>query len=172
MKKYEVKNTKIKGIFNTALAYLIKATIATIIIIAICYFIKLPSKACEVKETRFYYNNKQFRTGHIIYNNRMMLPLRTLSEQLGFKVDWDSNNKTISISKNEFFTQFRIRSKYIFRYGYDSIEMDVEPMIIDERTFVPIRYAAESLNAIVDYQEDSSSKKIFIRDGNNINSLN
>ena len=116
------------------------------------------------KQTIFQYNGKEFQTGSFKYNNRIYVPLRTISNEFGYNVKWNADDKTITISDNKSYIQFQIRSKSIFVYNADSIIMDVEPLVINGRTYIPIRYAIEPLGKFINYYEDAKVRIINITD--------
>jgi hypothetical protein len=124
----------------------------------------LQAHGCGDKKVSISYNGKEFKTGHMMYNNRLFVPLRTVSTNLGAKVEWNSKDKTIGISNGDSFAQFKLGSKYVWMYGDDGITMDVEPMVIDGITFIPVRYAAEALGKYIEYYEDDVNRVVNITD--------
>jgi hypothetical protein len=137
------------------------------IIVMVILFLQsanIDAHGCGDKKTIICYNGKEFDTGYMMYNNRLFVPLRTISNNLGAEVEWNAKDRTINISTEYIFTQFQLGSKFVYIHHGDSITMDVEPMIIDGRTFVPIRFAAESLGKFVDYYEDHCNRVVNITD--------
>lgn len=139
------------------------------VVLLMCYIaismIMVKSNATSLdKETIFQHNGKQFETGSFKYNNRIYVPLRTISNQFGYNVKWNSSDKTIEISDNNSYIQFAIGSRSVFIQNSDSIIMDVEPLVIDGRTYIPIRYAVEPLGKFINYYEDSKVRIINITD--------
>ena len=84
------------------------------------------------------------RTGHgipFIAGNRTMLPIRTVAYALGYDVSWNHATRTASIYTSA---------------GVISLQIDTPlpdgmgtPVMIDNRTFVPLRYVMETLGATV-----------------------
>lgn len=142
----------------------------TTIIIWVLVFVMMAMKSCIShatsldKQTVFQHNGQEFQTGSVIYQNRVFVPLRMLSEKLGYKVSWISQDKTITISNFWNTASFKLGSKNIYINGEDMIKMDVEPLIIDGLTFIPVRYAVESLGKYIELYDSTELRIINITD--------
>lgn len=83
-------------------------------------------------------------------HNRTQVPIRFIAEQLGARVNWDGDKnvgtimsqKTIALKINEYM--------YWVNQGM-ALPLDTKPVIIDNRTFVPLRFVSEVLGAQVDW---------------------
>ena len=84
--------------------------------------------------------------------NRTMMPLRLVSEALGATVNWDGATRTVTI--NQGLTQLTLTVGVPLPGG-----MGV-PVIINDRTYVPMRYVAEILGADVEW--DGAARAIYI----------
>lgn len=75
---------------------------------------------------------------------RTMVPLRALGEALGAKVVWNGDLKAVTMVKNDTVLQFVIDSPY---YYIDSARYtaDTAPIMVNGRTYLPLRVAAEAL---------------------------
>lgn len=87
-----------------------------------------------------------------IVNNRMLLPLRFISENMGAEVIWHNDSKSAEIKKDGKTIVFYIDST---GYTVDGEEKFFEqaPTIINSRTMIPVRALAESLGYSVDYHD-------------------
>ncbi len=85
-----------------------------------------------------------------IVNNRTMLPARFVSEQLGAKVEWDEEARTVTITKDEITIVLTIDSKKATVNG-EEVELDSEAFIENDRTYTPIRFISENLGAKVNW---------------------
>ena len=86
-------------------------------------------------------------------NSRTMIPVRFVSEELGAKVSWDRNAQTAVIEKNGIRLDIPIGSsllKVTESGKARSVTMDTEAVLKEGRTYVPIRFVAEALGAVVD----------------------
>ena len=94
----------------------------------------------------------------IIRDGRTLVPVRVVSESLGANVNWDGQNRTVHIVKGDRAVLLRIDNRLLdFTEGGSTTFSlcDVPPMIIDNRTFVPLRLVSNALGVGVDWQGDS-----------------
>lgn len=88
-----------------------------------------------------------------IINERTMVPLRAIFEALGATVDWDQATETVTSVRDDVTIKMTI-GKNIIYINDKATELDVAPLIIDERTLVPVRAIAEGFGASVDWDQD------------------
>ncbi|MFC4307173.1 copper amine oxidase N-terminal domain-containing protein [Cohnella boryungensis] len=81
-------------------------------------------------------------------NNRIMVPLRIISENLGAKVNW--SNSEVTLTKNKMKVMLKPNSKSAVKND-EALQMDVEPYVKDDRMFVPLRFIAETFGCKVNY---------------------
>ena len=89
----------------------------------------------------------------VIRNDRTLVPIRIITEALGGKVDWNGATKEVTLSINDKEIKMTI-GKTLEKYG-------VAPVIIDGRTFVPVRFVADELGANVAW--DDATKTVTIK---------
>lgn len=107
----------------------------------------------------------------IVYNSSTYIPLRSISEAIGAKVDYDTQTKAINITLNEFKQPESGSSIYggadrkiDIIENKDSIitvngkNLNIYPVVYENRTYIPLRAAAEALGLGVSY--DAQTKKI------------
>ena len=85
-----------------------------------------------------------------ISDNRTLVPVRFISEQLGASVNWNSESGTIVIVKDDENVKLIIGSKEVIKNGVAG-SMDVAPVIKEGRTMVPLRFVSEQLGATVEW---------------------
>lgn len=109
----------------------------------------------------FIYETLKWVKGNNIYelpfiaNDRTYLPLRVTAEAMNCKIMFnDSTKMAYFTAEDGTLLKFQIGSK-IFTCNGTEIEMDVEPMIRNDRMFVPIRYIAESLGYYVTWYPEA-----------------
>lgn len=93
-------------------------------------------------------------------NDRIFLPYRLIFEALGAEVDYfpkEGKTEKVTGSLNGKKIEMTIGSKTALIDG-KPYEMDVAPEITKNRTYVPIRFAAEALGCRVEYVDISSTK--------------
>lgn len=81
-------------------------------------------------------------------SNRCLVPVRFLSECLGYKVEWNDTSKRVAIKNDKHTIYLWIGKDYAIVDGYKKT-LDQMPVIKDERTFVPIRLIAEAFGCTV-----------------------
>lgn len=92
-------------------------------------------------------------------DGRVLVPLRTVFEQLGATVTWDQHTKTATGIKGD--TKVIVRLDHKTAYVNDrAFTLDVPAQTINNRTMVPLRFVAESLGAEVKW--DGTTKTATI----------
>ena len=117
----------------------------------------------------------------VIVNSRTLLPIRAVVESIGGDIRWDSDTRTISIDvsgksillsmKNPVLVEANVfmgdergdglmdvyeGSKEMIVNGI-SEENDVPAMIINDRTFMPLRFIAETAGANVQWDQPTKT---------------
>lgn len=86
----------------------------------------------------------------IIEENRALVPVRTVTENLGCEVKWKEETNEVEICNNTDIVNLKIGSKTVY-VNNEKTEIDVAPKIYNNFTYVPVRFLADSLNFKVDY---------------------
>lgn len=97
----------------------------------------------------------------IIEESRTLVPIRALSQTLGAKVKWNSEKRQAEIVKNEKNIVIPIDSKTVYING-QAAELDVPAEILNGRTMVPLRFAAEALGIAIAWDQDTKTVNIRI----------
>ncbi|MCL2576839.1 MAG: copper amine oxidase N-terminal domain-containing protein [Defluviitaleaceae bacterium] len=84
--------------------------------------------------------------------NRTMIPLRIVAEGLGANVDWNGRTRTVTVSLNGETIQLTIDVPLLDNMGI--------PVIVNNLTFVPVRYVSEALGANVRW--DGEAQAVYI----------
>lgn len=99
-----------------------------------------------------------------IVNSRTMVPMRKIFELLGLSVEWDGENKIVTGKKDNLLIQLQIDNNIATKElngTKTQIELDTPPMIIENRTMVPLRFIAESLDKQVGWDKDARTAVII-----------
>ncbi len=88
----------------------------------------------------------------IIVNNRTMVPIRHVTEMLGGSAYWDNDARMVTLALNGKIMTMTIGTPIP---GYD-----VAPFILNDRTYVPIRYVSETIGYNVQWVD--STRQIVI----------
>jgi hypothetical protein len=90
---------------------------------------------------------------------RTLLPIRAVVEALSGTVNWDSVNSKVSISLKNTNIELWVNKPMATVNGtlkwIDDSNPNVTPLIINGRTFVPIRFVAENLGCTVDWEPET-----------------
>lgn len=89
-----------------------------------------------------------------IKNDRTLVPLRFIVEAIGGEVNWDNDNRLVTVNSKGKTIELSIDSKTIKIDGKD-VNIDQAAIIKGDRTFVPIRFIAENLDMVVNYINDT-----------------
>ncbi|MBQ3226905.1 MAG: copper amine oxidase N-terminal domain-containing protein [Clostridia bacterium] len=120
----------------------------------------------EQKEITVTYNGKdiKFDDAHpMTQSDRTMVPLRAAMEQIGCEVGFDKGE--ITIFRDDKKIQLFLGSKEVTVSDDDvtnTYTMDVEPLVVNDRALVPIRFIAEALDCKVNW--NASGKEAVIID--------
>lgn len=100
-----------------------------------------------------------------IVNDRTMLPMRAIFEALGADVTWVEESKLIFATKGDTMIVMQIDNEkmsvqHVISGESETIVLDTAPYIYNDRTMVPVRAVAESLNATVQWDGDARAVAI------------
>lgn len=86
----------------------------------------------------------------VALNNRTMLPIRFVVENLSGTVDWNAETRTVTINKDGINIKITIDDNIAYVNG-EAVELDVAAFAENNRTYLPLRFVAENLNANVEW---------------------
>ncbi|MEN1760693.1 copper amine oxidase N-terminal domain-containing protein [Anoxynatronum sibiricum] len=98
-------------------------------------------------------------TTPIIIAGRSMVPIRAIVEAMGGNVGWEGSESRISLNARSQVVEMWLNKNEVRRNGA-SARMDVAPVSQGGRTFVPVRFASENLDAKADWI--NSTREIVI----------
>lgn len=106
----------------------------------------------------------------VIKNNRTLVPLRVISEELGCEVNWNAKTQTATVKNYNSDTIFFVigeSAMTIKREGKsaEKEQIDTPAEIINGKTYVPLRAAADALGLVTEWNEKNSSVEIGLMDG-------
>ncbi len=94
-------------------------------------------------------------------DDRTMVPLRAVGEALGLTVEWLGSRREASFSDGTKTLYFHIDSKVARTGDGRSIVMDTAAVIVNDRTYAPVRYLAEYFGYTVEW--DGASRTVIIK---------
>lgn len=106
----------------------------------------------------------------VIVNDRILVPARGVFEALEAKVSWDGEKQTARFDSANNITRVLVTidnpkmTVYTFtsllKADSKEVELDVTPMILNDRTMVPLRAISESFDTVVNWDGDSYTATI------------
>ncbi len=126
----------------------------------------MPISLSAQKEIKIFINGDYVNTDVAPYidNERILVPIRVISESLGAKVQWIQKSNKIIIG---FHSQNIDRTKYLELTlnqknvnildgnDYKHFTMDVSPKVINNRVLVPIRFVTELMEQVVSWDQEN-----------------
>ncbi len=98
-----------------------------------------------------------------IKNDRTLVPVRFVAEALGYDVDWNPDTRSVIIDGGRIVMTIDSQTATI---DGKNVTLDVSPTIINERTMVPLRVVAETLDCTVDWFGTNRMILVNKRDAN------
>lgn len=96
-------------------------------------------------------------------NYRTQVPLRSVAEASGARVDWDANRRVAIIKRGAITLEVPIGQPKIYKNGY-AIYNDTSAILKNGRTYLPIRKVLELMNYEVMWQEEPPTIKAYKMD--------
>jgi len=103
----------------------------------------------------------EFENQPMIVNSRTMVPIKFIMDTLGYQVAWLSETRQVEITRGPSKLLLTIDDPLMDIDG-KSITSDVAPMIIDDRTYVPLAIIAEATGAEVLW--DGDKRRVIINE--------
>ncbi len=98
----------------------------------------------------------------LIKDSRTLVPLRFVSEALEAEVQWDNEERKVTVIQD--------MRKYEFWVGEDKmkvndkkINMDVAPIIVEDRTMIPVRFLGEAMELLVGWEQETRQVTLSTR---------
>lgn len=93
-------------------------------------------------------------------NSRTQVPLRKTMETFGCTVNWDDTARCAIVSKDDIVVKVKIGEMYITINDVKK-DIDTKSVIINDRTYLPIRAVLEAFGAKVDW--DDVTKTVLVQ---------
>lgn len=88
----------------------------------------------------------------IVVDDRTLVPIRAIVEEMGGSVEWEEATQTVSLIYGDDAIRLTIDSETAYFNG-EVHTLDVAPTVIGDRTMLPIRFVAERFRFAVDWNE-------------------
>lgn len=106
-------------------------------------------------------NKPEFDVEPVAHNNRILVPIRAIAEALGVVVTYNPEDKSITMNSDDTEIVMWIGSDKALVNGKE-VELDVKPLVVNNRTLVPIRFISEAFDTDVSY--DSETQLVIIEE--------
>lgn len=94
-----------------------------------------------------------------IKDNRTFLPIRLISEKLGYQVDWHQDTQAVILSKDGKQLEMTIGEKD-YKANGENKNMDIAPYLSNNRTYIPVRFLEQAMNEKVMW--DAKERMVLI----------
>ena len=88
----------------------------------------------------------------ITKNNRTLVPIRVISENTNSEINWNNKTRKVTINKDNTSIELTIDKKEAL-VNSNKITLDVAPEIINNYTYLPIRFVSENMGCEVEYMD-------------------
>ena len=117
--------------------------------------------AAAADEISVYLNGQkmEFDVPPVLLNDRTMVPMRAIFEALGASVSWDDYTDTATGLKDGKSVSVTIDRPEAY-VGTEKVMLDQSPVILNDRTLVPLRFVSESYGAEVNWDDKTQTVSI------------
>ncbi len=111
--------------------------------------------------TKIYLNGQElaFDQKPVYYNDRLLVPVRAISEALGAKLLWDAKTGTVTVFKDSKIIIMTVGDQQVSVNGKPKT-LDIAPFNSGGRVLVPLRFVSENLDCQVTW--DGNTKTVNI----------
>lgn len=98
-------------------------------------------------------------TSPVLLNDRTLLPVRAVIEEIGGTVDWNDAVQEVTLTYGQDEIRLTIDSTTAY-LNNEAQTLDTAPTLINDRTMLPIRFIAESFDFDVDWDDATQTVTI------------
>lgn len=142
------------------------------IILSLSFIFSISAFATDVWIENYGNMTKEYGDIYVNEDGRTMVPVRAFAETIDCKVEWYEGEKEIRLLKwyehsNKKYLvtiSLYIGKNYVISEGGASSgrkNIDTRPIIKNDRTYIPLRIAAEMFDYIVEWDEKTKSVKCY-----------
>ena len=152
--------------------YLPVAIILIIVLIASTLSVSAMSGTDDITvyiKGNYFMSNPEQGYEVVIKDDRTFLPLRYVAETLNYQVDWDQSTQGISMTSGDIAVNMNVGNSNYTLNG-EQRTMDTQPFIQSDRTYVPLRFAAEAFGEEVQWDNNNRTAIIGNYSDHDLNS--
>lgn len=102
----------------------------------------------------------------MVLNDRTVVPVRAISEALNCDIEWDGDTKGVNIYRENTLYMMWLEKPTAFKLSPAAIEdwydMDMPPVVINDRTLLPLRALGELLGASVSWDQETLTASVAL----------
>ncbi len=95
----------------------------------------------------------------LIYKSRTIVPMKFLFNELGYDVSWQAETRTVTAIRGKEEIKLQIENKEIL-INSETITSDVKPVIINNRTYIPLNLVTTGSGAKVEWLEETRTVSV------------
>ncbi|RNB59775.1 LysM peptidoglycan-binding domain-containing protein [Brevibacillus gelatini] len=96
----------------------------------------------------------------LVRNGRMLVPIRVIAEATGAQIEYDAKKQRVTFDQKGKHVSLDINSRLAYVNG-ERVTLETPPIIVNQRTLVPLRFVSESLGYQVEW--DATSSVAFVQ---------
>lgn len=118
--------------------------------------------AAETRPIPVFFNDEPvtFNVDPIMESGTTLVEFRPIFEKLGLAIDWDSQTKTVTGSKEGLTVELAIGSKVAEINGEEK-PLSAAPKLVDERTVIPLRFVGEAAGSFVSWDGNTRMIRLY-----------
>ena len=139
-----------------------KKIIKTMLLVTLLPTLSLAAPKQKPVEKVLYYENKANKVNTVIYDGVSLMEVRTFAEALGFELGFSTEGQAKVVHLRDKFSQrvleFYVKSQsVILHHNGMSLQLtsNYNTTVIDGRTYVPVRFLAESMGYSIDLKDNA-----------------
>ena len=129
-----------------------KCRILICLILVVTFFVGITAQAAQQQPITVVLDGEvlEFDVPPQIIDGRTMVPMRVIFEALGAEIEWDGATQTVTATRGYVIVRATIGDFHINVNGVRT-RMDIAPVLVNNRTLVPVRFISEAFGAEVDW---------------------
>ncbi|MHA0855361.1 N-acetylmuramoyl-L-alanine amidase [Paenibacillus sp. CMAA1364] len=92
-------------------------------------------------------------------NNNIMIPIRVVSENLGFEVLWQQKERTVTIKNKQSVIKLVVNQKTAY-VDSKKATLSIAPILKNDTVMVPLRFVGEEMGLLVDW--NNKTKTVYL----------
>ncbi|GAB6930638.1 hypothetical protein JCM10914A_46210 [Paenibacillus sp. JCM 10914] len=97
----------------------------------------------------------------VLKNNRVLIPIRAVSQNLGIDVKWNQFQKTAQLTKGETEIILAVQFKRAL-VNQDRVDFDAPVELIQNTTYVPLRFVSQTMGADVKWDQKAKEAMVIL----------